>query len=91
MLRTLMIVALVGGYVSLPLNGVTQAAESARYCRFQTGNTVAFGVVEGDRVRQLDGDLFGNFSKTNKTFPLDDVTLLVPTEPTHVLAMAGNY
>jgi 2-keto-4-pentenoate hydratase/2-oxohepta-3-ene-1,7-dioic acid hydratase in catechol pathway len=62
-----------------------------RFCRFRAGDTVAYGVVEGDRVRQLSGDLFGAWNKTDKTYALDDVKLLVPTRPTQILALAGNY
>jgi 2-keto-4-pentenoate hydratase/2-oxohepta-3-ene-1,7-dioic acid hydratase in catechol pathway len=62
-----------------------------KYCRFQAGKTVAYGIVEGDRVRQLDGDLYGDFKKTDKTYPLKEVKLLVPAKPTQVLALAGNY
>jgi 2-keto-4-pentenoate hydratase/2-oxohepta-3-ene-1,7-dioic acid hydratase in catechol pathway len=65
--------------------------EVVKYCRFQAGSTVAYGIVEGDRVRQLDGDLFGEFKKTEKTFPLKEVKLLVPAKPTQILALAGNY
>ena len=32
-----------------------------RYCRFQIDNTVAYGLVEGDQVRQVDGDLLGEW------------------------------
>lgn len=67
------------------------AAEPAKYVRFQVGETTAYGLVEGDRVRQLSGDLFGAWTKTDKTFALKEVKLLVPTQPTQVLAMAGNY
>jgi 2-keto-4-pentenoate hydratase/2-oxohepta-3-ene-1,7-dioic acid hydratase in catechol pathway len=48
-------------------------------------------VVEGNRVRQLSGSLFGAFRETDKTFSLNEVKLLVPSQPTQVLAMAGNY
>jgi 2-keto-4-pentenoate hydratase/2-oxohepta-3-ene-1,7-dioic acid hydratase in catechol pathway len=68
-----------------------QSAEPVRYLRFQKGETVAYGLVEGDRVRQLTGDLFGNWSKTETTHALSDVKLLPPTEPSQVLALAGNY
>src|SRR5262245_14266543 len=61
------------------------------YCRFQAGDVVAYGFVEGDKVRQLDGDLFKSPKSTQKTFPLKDVKLLVPCEPKNVFAMAGNY
>lgn len=66
-------------------------AEVVRYCRFQVGDAVAYGIVEGDVVRQLSGDLFGDWRKTDTTFPLQNITLLVPTQPTQVFAMAGNY
>lgn len=62
-----------------------------RYARFQAGDTVAYGVVEGDRIRQLSGDLFASHSPTEKTYALSDVKILVPTTPTKILAAAGNY
>ncbi len=65
--------------------------QPTRYLRFQNGNTVSYGMVEGDQVRQLAGDLFGAWTRTDKTFPLKDVKILVPTVPTQVLALAGNY
>ena len=64
---------------------------ATRYCRFQAGDRVAYGVVEGERVRELEGDLFASPRKTDRTYPLDDVKLLVPTRPTQVVALAGNY
>jgi 2-keto-4-pentenoate hydratase/2-oxohepta-3-ene-1,7-dioic acid hydratase in catechol pathway len=62
-----------------------------KYARFQSGSTIAYGIVEGDLIRQIDGDLFGSWKKTDKTHALSSVRLLVPTQPTQVLAMAGNY
>lgn len=74
-------------------NAVAQSAEPtvARYCRFQAGKAICYGLVEGDRVRQIEGDLFGTRKTTEKTFALAEVKLLVPTRPTKVLALAGNY
>ncbi len=68
-----------------------QQPSPAKYMKFQAGEVVAYGLVEGDRVRQLDGDLFSAWKKTDKTFALKDVKALVPTRPTQVLALAGNY
>jgi 2-keto-4-pentenoate hydratase/2-oxohepta-3-ene-1,7-dioic acid hydratase in catechol pathway len=65
--------------------------EVVKYARFQVGKKAAYGIVEGDRVRELSGDLFGKWSKTDKTYALADVKLLVPTRPSKVLALAGNY
>lgn len=66
-------------------------AEKASYVRFQKGSTVAFGLVEGDRVRQLSGDLFAGPTKTDQTFALSEIKLLPVSQPTQVLALAGNY
>jgi 2-keto-4-pentenoate hydratase/2-oxohepta-3-ene-1,7-dioic acid hydratase in catechol pathway len=67
-------------------------AKVTRYARFQAGETVAYGVVEGDQMRQIEGDLFGKWEPTERMYPLTKVKLLVPSaRPTQVLAMAGNY
>lgn len=67
------------------------AGEPVQYARFQKGDAVSYGVVEGDRIRAVDGDLFGTWKRTEVTHPISEVKLLVPTVPTQVLALAGNY
>ncbi len=63
----------------------------ARFVRFQRGATTAYGVMQGEQVRELSGDLFGAWVRTDRLYSLDTVKLLPPTQPTQVLAMAGNY
>lgn len=62
-----------------------------RLVRFQHEGTTAFGVLDGDRVVQLEGDLFGARRRTDRSYSLDSVKLLVPVEPSKVLAAALNY
>jgi len=62
-----------------------------KWARFQVGGKIAYGLVEGDRIRQVTGDPFNGWKRTRKTFPLAQVKLLVPTQPTKVLAAALNY
>jgi 2-keto-4-pentenoate hydratase/2-oxohepta-3-ene-1,7-dioic acid hydratase in catechol pathway len=62
-----------------------------KYVRFQKAQTVAYGLLEGQRVRQIDGTPFGAWKQTQKTFALSEVRLLVPTQPSKVLAVARNY
>lgn len=66
-------------------------AQPAKWARFRAGATIAYGLVEGDRVRQVTGDPFGAWRPTRKTFALAEVTLLVPAKPSKVLAAALNY
>ena len=94
--RTLLAVLLVGSVSVLwTATSVTAAKKTSkqvtRFARFKAGDTVSYGIVEGDRVRRLSGDLFGKWKKTDTTFGLDEVQLLVPTKPSQVIAMAGNY
>lgn len=65
--------------------------EATRYVRFQLGNLVAYGIIEGDSVRQIAGDVFGTWKPTAAAYKLSQVKLLVPTQPSKVLAAAGNY
>ena len=88
----LFILALGTIFCAAPATIAGNRIDSAtKYCRFQVGDTIAYGVVEGDQIRQLAGDLFGEFTQTSKMHSLKEVTLLVPSNPTHVFAMAGNY
>ena len=89
-LRPLLVIGLLSA-MQVP---ATVAAEKkvVKYCRFQAGSTTAYGIVEGDRVRELSGDLFRKWQKTDRTHALKDVMLLVPSaHPTKVMALAGNY
>jgi 2-keto-4-pentenoate hydratase/2-oxohepta-3-ene-1,7-dioic acid hydratase in catechol pathway len=63
-----------------------------RYCRFRRGSVTALGVVDGDTVRQLGGDLFSNHRESGERHKLSEVKLLHPiAAPTKILALAGNY
>lgn len=81
------------GLVVVLVLGLTPSAwaEKAQYVRFQKGDTIAYGLVEGDRVRQLAGDLFAAPTKTDTTHAMSEVKLLPVTKPSQVLALAGNY
>jgi 2-keto-4-pentenoate hydratase/2-oxohepta-3-ene-1,7-dioic acid hydratase in catechol pathway len=67
------------------------AADPQKFCRFQRGEKIAFGLVEGQEVRELAGSIFGDWKPTETRHALKDIKLLVPTQPTQVLALAGNY
>ena len=68
-----------------PYAGVT------RYVRYEQGGGVKFGVLSGDTIEEIDGDLFGSRTPNGTTVEASSVKLLYPIEPSKVLAMAGNY
>lgn len=66
--------------------------QSKLYARFKHENKTSYGLVEGDKVRVIKGNLFGKkWSTTDQTLSLGEVQLLVPVRPRQVFAMAGNY
>ncbi len=62
-----------------------------KFARFRADGNVHFGVVEGEAIHEISGSIFGDWEKTDTVRALSEVTLLVPTRPRHVFAMAGNY
>ena len=62
-----------------------------KYIRFRKGSTTAYGILDGDSVRELQGDLFGNHSETGARHKFGDVKLLAPHEPRKILAVGRNY
>src|SRR5579862_7920104 len=59
--------------------------------RFQHAQTTAYGVVEGDSVQPIEGDLFGSQKPSGAALPLSDVKLLFPVKATKIFAVGLNY
>lgn len=62
-----------------------------RLARFLKGNSIKFGVVEGENVIEIEGSIFGSFKKTSVSHKRSDVKLLAPCEPSKVIAIGLNY
>ncbi|MFV2067963.1 MAG: fumarylacetoacetate hydrolase family protein [Pirellulales bacterium] len=83
-----LLLLVVAGSSSLAVSAENRVT---RFVRFRSGDTIAYGILEGETIRQISGDLFGQWKPTGATHRLADVKLLVPTRPSKVLALAGNY
>lgn len=80
--------------VALLLAGLAPALSAqtvTRYVRFEAGGRTAWGILEGQTVRVLDGDLFATPRPTGATHALADVRLLAPVQPGKVIAVGLNY
>lgn len=62
-----------------------------RWIRYLHQNTEAFGMLEGDTVVEHEGNLFGFNSPSGRTFALGEVQLLMPVQPTKVIALWNNF
>lgn len=61
------------------------------FVRYEHQERVSYGALEGERIREIDGDLFGSHRLTDRWVALADVKLLPPTEAKKVIAVGLNY
>jgi 2-keto-4-pentenoate hydratase/2-oxohepta-3-ene-1,7-dioic acid hydratase in catechol pathway len=50
-----------------------------------------YGVVVGDKVREIAGNLFGMWYQTDRTWHLEHVKLLPPVAPSKIVCLGRNY
>jgi 2-keto-4-pentenoate hydratase/2-oxohepta-3-ene-1,7-dioic acid hydratase in catechol pathway len=66
-------------------------AQVTKYVRYSAGGRAAYGILEGDRIRELRGDLFTAPTPTGRVVALSQVKLLAPCSPGKVIAVGLNY
>ena len=62
-----------------------------KFARFETNGWQSYAVVEGDQLRVVQGDLFGQHHFTDARYPINSVKILPPTQPTSYWAIGLNY
>jgi len=59
--------------------------------RYEAESRINWGVIEGDSVREMEGDPFGHFHLTSKMKRIGEVRLLAPCLPSKIVALGLNY
>jgi 2-keto-4-pentenoate hydratase/2-oxohepta-3-ene-1,7-dioic acid hydratase in catechol pathway len=49
------------------------------------------GIIEGDRIHEIRGELNGSRERTGKTWPLDQIKFLPPSTPSKIVCVGRNY
>jgi 2-keto-4-pentenoate hydratase/2-oxohepta-3-ene-1,7-dioic acid hydratase in catechol pathway len=62
-----------------------------RWVRFRDGNTTHFGTLEGEHVRIFEGSMFNGAVPTDRLIELAQLELLMPTQPSKVIALWNNF
>ncbi|NIQ37977.1 MAG: DUF2437 domain-containing protein [Proteobacteria bacterium] len=62
-----------------------------RILRFRYKGRVEYGVLDGDDVRGLTGDVFGEFEEGQRIARFEEVALLAPVRPEKIVAVGVNY
>jgi 2-keto-4-pentenoate hydratase/2-oxohepta-3-ene-1,7-dioic acid hydratase in catechol pathway len=59
--------------------------------RYTNGKKVAYGLLDGENVRSLDGDPCGQIKLSNDYHKLNNLKLLPPCTPSKIVALGLNY
>jgi 2-keto-4-pentenoate hydratase/2-oxohepta-3-ene-1,7-dioic acid hydratase in catechol pathway len=84
--------ALVGVLLALISVMNTSAQDQVtRYVRYAHQGRIAYGLLEGDAIRELGGNIFEGATPTGRTVKAAEAKLLAPCEPSKVIAVGLNY
>ena len=70
---------------------MTAQTETRKYVRFEIAGRAAYGRWRGDVIEELGGSIYTEPTPTGATFHSEQVRLLVPCEPSKVIAVGLNY
>jgi 2-keto-4-pentenoate hydratase/2-oxohepta-3-ene-1,7-dioic acid hydratase in catechol pathway len=70
---------------------VAGAQSVTKYVRYAVNGVPTYGLVDGEVIRELEGDLFASPRPTGRTVALAGATLLAPVVPGKVIAVGLNY
>jgi 2-keto-4-pentenoate hydratase/2-oxohepta-3-ene-1,7-dioic acid hydratase in catechol pathway len=73
----------------LPVSVGAQAL--THYVKYETSGRTAWGLLEGETIRELQGNVFDGAKPNGRTLKLSEVKLLAPAEAKKVIAAGLNY
>jgi 2-keto-4-pentenoate hydratase/2-oxohepta-3-ene-1,7-dioic acid hydratase in catechol pathway len=62
-----------------------------RIVRYRFKDSIAYGLLEGEEIQEIRGDVFGEFDVGVRIGGLKEVDLLAPCEPGKIVAVGLNY
>lgn len=62
-----------------------------KFIRFSREGSVAYGVLDGNRVHTIQGDIFHTYAITNTDCAVQEVKILSPCMPSKIIAVGLNY
>ena len=86
-----LILAATAAALIVSTGGAAFAQDVTKYVRYDFDGQVSYGVLDGDFIHQLRGDVYTSAEKTGAVVALSAVRLLVPAEPRKVVAAGFNY
>jgi 2-keto-4-pentenoate hydratase/2-oxohepta-3-ene-1,7-dioic acid hydratase in catechol pathway len=57
----------------------------------ETHPSARAGIIEGNRIHEIHGELAGARERSGKTWPLDEIKFLPPSAPSKIVCVGRNY
>ena len=71
--------------------GAAERTMFQHWIRYSYEGTTGFGTLSGDRIDVYRGNMFASPEPTGKALSVSTVKLLMPTQPTKVIALWNNF
>ena len=81
---------LAGGALAARMSAAP-SGKVTKFVRYRRPGGVSYGILDGDTIREIRGNLFEKYTETGAKRKLSDVKLLNPCDPPKVLAVGLNY
>lgn len=62
-----------------------------RIVRFAAEKKIRYGILEGDRIQEMTKGRYPSFKLADERYPLSEVKLLAPCQPSKIVALGFNY
>jgi len=62
-----------------------------KIARVQYGQSIFYGIMQGERLQRIEGNIFGDYQITEDYYQLDECKLLAPIDPVNIIAIGLNY
>ena len=62
-----------------------------RIVRYQKNEEIFYGMLQGEEIRTIEGNIFGEFVISSRKFDRGEVKLLAPVDPPNIIAIGLNY
>lgn len=59
--------------------------------RYYYQGEISYGVLDGEDIKVIDGDIFGDWSVGTQRIPFNKAEILTPVQPSKILAVGLNY
>ncbi|MCA1055763.1 fumarylacetoacetate hydrolase family protein [Rossellomorea aquimaris] len=62
-----------------------------KFTRFEADNYVYTGVLEESIIKEISGDMYGDWEYTGRVYNADEVKMLAPLKPNQVIGIGANF